>query len=274
MTPNVVLLLSRAYLELSIWGAQSGGAPNGERREIADLIHLKSFETALEETTGPDNVGVYSPSVNDFINTQGFSIHYKVLGVTPETAYERQIESDPVHLPYYLDALKEIASLRGDSYEAIQLLLATENSRHRYGQTEINTALVRLGIDPVIIPHQHFFDLKIYQLPSEDEIASAYHDSKTRIAETQGTESDMKELKDAVAMLAKVLNSDLLAVVLDSSTPGKPSVGPMTLEESYTYLQVDSSLLDDVICSAASIMFVRFAFPSELFGKSAKSAGL
>lgn len=264
LTPDVVLLLSRAFLELSLWIASLDAPPaQPSGREVFELIKPKSFEKTLEKVTGPDIVGKYTPSDQDFKNTDGFAAVYKILGVTPETAdediafaYECQMETDSRHQLYYLDALAEVVSLRGDHRETLQVLIATERSQDRYGYSEVVQALARLRLRPLERPTQRFFNYPISDWPNEDLIASAYHESKEDVPKRQGTESELKELKDAVTLLAKVLQSELLQAVLESASPAKPTVGDMTVEEAFTYLQVSKDLNDNLLCSAVSIMFV------------------
>lgn len=228
-----------------------------------DLIKPKSFEKSLEQMTGPDIVGKYVPSDTDFKNAGGFARVYQTLGVTPETAdediafaYNCQLETDSRHQLYYLDALVEVASLRGDHRESLQVLIATERSQDRYGYSEVVQALARLRLQPFHQPGQSFFSYPISDWPHEDTIASAYQDSKEDVPKQQGSESDLKELKDAVTLLAKVTRSDLLQAVVESASPAKPSVGDMTVDEAFTYLQMSKDLNDNLLCSAVSIMFV------------------
>ncbi|KAK9899710.1 cysteine proteinase [Cystobasidium minutum MCA 4210] len=257
------LLLARAFLELSLLLAAMSSAPSVPAgREVLDLVRPKPFTDALERIVGPDVVSKYVPSASDFSNVDAFAACFKILGVTPETgdediafAYQSQVQSDATNGPYYLDSLIQIAQLRGDHRETLQMLIATERSQDRLSNTEVMGALAKLGLSPIPKPNQLFFDQPVNDLPNEDIIAAAYHESKERVPQQQGTESDLKELKDAVTILAKALRSDLLRVVLDSAAPSKPTFDDMTLTEAWEYLQVSSSLGDEVICSAASIMF-------------------
>lgn len=264
LSPANVLLLSRAFLELSLLLASlssEAGVPPG--KEVLDLVQTKPFAEVLEAVTGPDIVSRYEPSASDFNNTDAFANCFKILGITPETgdedvafAYEMQVKHDPNHSPYYLDSLIQIAQLRGDHRETLQVLIATERSRDRLGHTEVTTALDKLRLTPIPVAGQSFFEQAVIELPNEEIIAAAYQESKERVPQQQGTESDLRELKDAVTVLAKALQSDLLKVVLDSAMPSKPTFDDMTLDEAWIYLQADKSVGDEVLCSAASIMFV------------------
>lgn len=269
LTPQTVALLSRAFLELSLWiaGLNSDAAATAtsqpQRKEVFELLTLKSFEKALEGVTGPDTTAKYIPSGDQFQNAEGFAMLYKVLGVTPETAdediafaYTCQVDTDPRHQLYYFDALVEIATLRGDNREALQVLIATERSRDRYGYTEIVRALATLKLKPLDHPSDRFFNYPVSDWPNEDSIAAAYHESKEDVPKRQGSESDLKELKDAVVLLAKATRSELLQVVIESASPAKPTVGEMTVEEAFTYLQATKDVTDNVLCSAVSITFV------------------
>lgn len=264
LTPNNLLLLSRAFLELSLWAASLEGmpAPN-PGREVLGLIKLQPIDNKVQHIVGPDIVGKYVPSDTDFKNTEGFAGVYKALGVTPETAdedvvfaYQCQVETDKRHHLYYFDSLVELASLRGDQREVLQLAIATERSQDRFGYREIVRALEKLSLKPLVDPHKTFFGYPYSQWPNEDYIASAYQDRKDEIPKKQGSESDLKELKDAVELLAKALGSELLQVVLASASPAKPAVGDMTVDEAFAYLQVSQDTNDNVLCSAVSIMFV------------------
>lgn len=249
--------------------AIAAGTAANTGREVLDLMRLEKFKPALEKLTGPDIVGKYVPSATDFNNIDAFANVFRSLGVTPETAdediafaYECQIRTDPKHLPYYLDSLAQVAQLRGDHREALQMLIATERSQDRFGHTEVVAALAKLNLHPIPDPERTFFNNPVHTLPNEELIAAAYQEGKDRVPIQQGTESDLKELKDAVAVLSKVLQSDYLKVLLDSTMPSKPSVNDITLEESWTYLQVTTDIADDMICSAVSIMFVSFGVRS------------
>lgn len=237
--------------------------PRPQTKEVSELLKLKPFDRALEKVTGSDTTATYVPSGDQFQNTDAFAAVYKVLGVTPETsdediafAYACQIETDSRHHLYYFDALVEIATLRGDNREALQVLIATERSKDRYGYSDVVRALTALKLKPNDHPSHRFFHYPISEWPNEDIIASAYHESKEEVPKRQGSESDLKELKDAIHLLAKITRSELLQVVIESASPSKPTVGEMTVEEAFAYLQATRDVTDNVLCSAVSITFV------------------
>lgn len=265
LTPHVVLQLTRTFLEISLWLAHiSRSEPSGSGQTVSELVLLKPIESAIEQVSSSDVVDKDRPTGDEFSNTYGFSVHYRILGVTPETsdgdivhAYNWQLETHFEFRAYYLDSLKEIACMRGEKREALQLRLAMESSNDRYGQSELQAAYRKLGMQPTLRDGS-FFGLNIYENVSEDIVMDAYETAKAAVPLRQGTESDLKELRDALSMLAKQTQSVLLSTVLESEVAVKPSIPAMTIDECYTYLQASKDTPDDMLCNVLNINYVSY----------------
>lgn len=60
-------------------------------------------------------------------------------------AYQRQVESDPVNIPYYLECLQGIAGGRGS--EALQTLAAIEASSDKISLKDVRSAYKEIGLE-------------------------------------------------------------------------------------------------------------------------------
>ena len=60
-------------------------------------------------------------------------------------AYQRQVESDPTNIPYYLECLQEVAEERRS--EALQTLAAIEASKDKISLKDVRNAYKEFGLD-------------------------------------------------------------------------------------------------------------------------------
>lgn len=60
-------------------------------------------------------------------------------------AYQRQVESDPISIPYYLECLQGIAEGRGS--EALQTTAAIEASRDKISLKDVRSAYKEIGLE-------------------------------------------------------------------------------------------------------------------------------
>ena len=210
------------------------------------------------DTISPRNIVLKASSgrtAGDWQNTEAFDMHYKILGVTPETsdeavvaAYNMQIASDQNKTVWYLESLKEIQTLRGDNNE-VALEVGKEESKGKHAWSEIDQALKTIGCT-VVPTGERFFSFPIYNEPSDEAIIQAYADTRERIVTMSGTESDLKALRGAMKIILDVQPSDFVSATVESLDPEKPKPPTFTEDEAYNHLGIDKDLDDYTICNA------------------------
>lgn len=239
---------------MSIWAAKLAGPLNAgpQQQNASNLIRLKSPLPVIEKIIGSDPIEESDPSRTAWLDASAsLEVHYKILGVTPETsdlevyrAYLAQLLSDPTKSLWYTQALKEISILR-DSL-LLQDNVKEEESRNKPAFSTVEEQFRTLGCE-LLRTEEVFFGYQITQFPQEDVISACFQQRKEYLTMNGGTESDMKKLKDALRFIAKLGKSDLLETVLASIEPAKPEIPTFTLEEAYQHLQVTQDTEDDTV---------------------------
>lgn len=255
--------LIRAFLEISIWSAHllSIKPAQSSNQTAANLVRVVyGIQDALTPLIGTEAGNEYIPGPEAFVGQgESYAQPYRALGVTPESdnrcvlmAFRAQSEINQNGRPYYLQALKEIDTLRGGPSELqIEIGLAASNGIIASG--EMLQALRQVRLEPRLI-HDPISGIDFHAEVPEDQLVDAFNNRRDEIARTQGTESDLKELKDAMQLLRKLHpNSDLLEVVLDSAFDHRPAKPVFTEEEAHTHLSISKETEDATLCMAAQV---------------------
>jgi hypothetical protein len=161
----------------------------------------------------------------------------------------------------YYEALKDISTLRGSPPElGIEIGIAA--SRGVYSVSEILSALQQIQIVPAIRSHDEVTGLREFESISEERIIEAFNNRRENIVQSQGTESDMKELRDAMQIIRKVSPSELLEATLMSTLDAQPAQPTFTEEEAYKHLTMTKETDDVTLCTAADfyVCFARLSY--------------
>lgn len=263
INPNSLLTLTRAFLEVSLWSAALWrSCPHSEPSRVQNATHLVKLlpcRPALERVIGKNSIptGIITSQWEG--GADALKSSYQVLGVTPETpddyivyAFERQISSDPLSAEYYLEALKEIYALRGETREELANKLAEEASYGHLAYSELISAYREIGLS-LRMTGGLMGTMEMYEAPSEEEISNALMAKQTSIVTGGGTESDKKMMMDALDRLARHSQSEILKATLMSLQPSKREPPKYTEEEAYGHFQMQKDVDDDVILMSASI---------------------
>ena len=272
LTPSASLALTRAFLEISIWSAHLNYRfpPQGNTQNATHLVSLDySVQEKMSRLIGSDASEEYMPGPEAFINLgQTDATAYRVLGTTPEAdnkivlfAYRAQAENNSMFSAQYYEALKDISTLRGSPPElGIEIGIAA--SRGVYSVSEILSALQQIQIVPAIRSHDEVTGLREFESISEERIIEAFNNRRENIVQSQGTESDMKELRDAMQIIRKVSPSELLEATLMSTLDAQPAQPTFTEEEAYKHLTMTKETDDVTLCTAADfyVCFARLSY--------------
>lgn len=299
-TPLHYLILTRAFLEISIWSARlnavvagqtarsgegAGIAPHDTGAQTAShLVALHPFETVLTKVAGRDTVPQYQPTITRGAWQSSSSAassyqnrSYKILGVTPETpdyyikyAYQMQLSTDPIRLPFYLEGLKEVSVLRSDgssSASDLEMKVAMESSGGRAAWSEIVEALKILGWDrPQPTAAQCILEGATPDVPTEDEAVKLFTAKKEEIEDSflgqtspeklKEAGKAMKRVKSALELLDKAsYNSEFIKALLSSIADDdtKPAIPVFSEEEAYKILQLNKDQDDAMIVVAVQL---------------------
>ena len=260
MTEQAVLTMTRAFLEISIWSAHllKRHPSSSAGQNASNLINLHdSLQGRLAGLIGSEATEEYIPGPNAFTDLGHTDIiAYRVLGITPEAdnrtvlfAYRSQIASDPNATPQYLEALKDINTLRG-SQPNLEIEIALAASQDKLSMGEVMLALRHIGAEPNTTSVDESTGLKQIEQVTEEQIVEAYGLKREQIVQSQGSESDLKELRDAMRIITKAWRSDLLDATVMSldNHPAKPTY---TEEEAYKHLNTSKETDDATLCTAA-----------------------
>jgi hypothetical protein len=249
-----LLLLTRAFLEISIWAAKLSGPlnPGTQQQTASSLIRLKSPLSIIERIVGSDIIEESGLQASFWHNSAAsLEKHHKLLGVTPETAdyeiyrtYLSQLMCNPSKALWYTEALKELSVLRNSPL--LDTRVKKEESNNKPAFSTVAEHFSVLGCE---LPKtgDTFFGYDIIKYPQEEVIVECFQAKKDYLTMNGGTESDMKKLKDALAFIAKLGKSELITAVLASIEPAKPEMPTFTLEEAYKHLQVAPETDDESV---------------------------
>ncbi|KAK4700117.1 hypothetical protein P7C70_g6136, partial [Phenoliferia sp. Uapishka_3] len=230
--------LVRAWLEIGIWlefTKLTAGKPT--ILKPPSPIKIKSAREAVLECLGGDDLPRISKAstwITTGANSKSGSLdpaasEYDSLGVTPALAdevvismYHDQCEYVPSNAPHYLGCLQAISKIR--STDALQLVLATEQSKGRYTTEDLLEAYKAInctGPDPSSLP--------------EDIVASAFSSAFSDVSTAD--EKKKHALKQACLLIAKSRESEFLKIITDTGLMEEEKV-KMDLGRAYRLLEL------------------------------------
>lgn len=171
--------------------------------------------------------------------------HFLQLGCTtsdPDSllihGFERQIATDGINGPTYLTALARIAE--DSRSDALQIHVASARSRGLWSTDDESKAYAALGfgspgesIDPGVL--------------SEDIISEEFN---KRMEQPGKSLQERVELREAASLVAKARGSDLLKVMVQSTSVDQPK---MSLDQAYSLLNVPADTADDNLQGACAV---------------------
>lgn len=266
---NAIAAFSRAFLEVSIWSAHLNDlSPSQANAQSAShLIALHSgMQDSLSRLIGSEAGEEYVPGIDAFTSTGPTDTSaYRILGVTPESssrnvllAYQKQMEVNGNLGAQYLEALKEVNTLRGGNENELSIEIALAISQDMLSLGEILQALRKINIEARCLAQDEISGLRTYEDIPEDRIAEAFNEKRDEIVQSQGTESDMKELRDAMQIIRKAYSSQFLDMILESAFDNRPAKPTFTEDEAYSHLMVTKDTDDSTLCTAAQF-YVRIS---------------
>ena len=139
-------------------------------------------------------------------------------------AYERQIESDKINSPYYLECLQGIAT--GRNSEELATQVAIEASGEKLSYRDIRTAYKELGLDA-------------QALYEDDTILGTF---RSRVADAPKQEAQMRR---ALKIIGQVRESQAIQLVASQTVTN--------YEQALAFLGADRDMSDDFISSMFSV---------------------
>lgn len=182
-----------------------------------------------------------------------------MLGCTPTDpevlllhAYNQQVTTDPRHEPVYLTALSRIAE--DTSSDILQIRVMEARSEGKWSTDDERKAYAQLGFDGASGANSSSFDPAIL---TDDIIADQF----PRKIEFASSTEERTTLREALKLIAKIRNSDLLRVTVES-TPFE-AAPKMTIEQAYKVFDVPQEAADDMLQACCAIYVGLLASTSE-----------
>lgn len=211
----------RKILEIMLLGRKSY---SGNSRNPFGVFEFTNSPNLLFHELG-DNGSI---NHHEFIKDEHFinlSVHPFYSDDLITSCYDRMTKFDPKHIPIYFDSLKYLSNKR--STYRLSSYVSKLNSLNVLGQKDIDNAYKALSIDPV----------QADQI--DDDMLLTMYKNEVSFHPLDG------KLRNALITLATVRESNKLQRYL--------AYEPLPLNQAYELLDIDSSVDDDVVGTAAIV---------------------